>query len=290
MDCDVTMPWSSSELRKLGKCIRDDLVVPSSLPPYADVMLWFNELATSVQKRIEAADWSDILPGVDIEVTSRPKTIDTLRDKLRRDHATPLQNIADVAGVRFEAEMTLSQQTQVARRVARMFGHGDSSVHDLRATPHSGYRAVHVWLKLEGRVEVQVRTHLQGQWANMYEVVADYVGRNIRYDELPEDEDFAQVVARLRSYSTGQVTRLEERRDRIATSQQAIARATTTFETLSRKTRRELRYKKMIEQMRKDEVDLASLMAQMTTMETQARDTMINIRSVFDTARSQGLG
>jgi ppGpp synthetase/RelA/SpoT-type nucleotidyltranferase len=280
--------WSTSDMRKLGRCIRDDEPIPSNLPTYAEVMLWYNELATSVQRRIEDEDWSGIIPGVQFEVTSRPKTIDTLRDKLQRDPNTPLQNIQDIAGVRFDAEMSLGQQTQVARRIAEMYGHDpDSTLHDLRDSAHSGYRAVHVWLRLEGRVEVQVRTHLQSEWANMYEVLADWLGRDIRYDSLPDDPELRKVVTTLQEQSTGTLSRLESARQNLMDGEDMIRRSRSVLETVSRKTRRELRYRRVQESINSTESKLASLRAEILAQESLARESMIELRAMFARARTQ---
>lgn len=146
---------------------------------------------------------------------SRPKTEDTLRQKLNRERNFPLQAIQDLAGVRIEGDMTLTQQDAVAATIARMFDpdpHG--MITDLRATPHSGYRAVHVRLRLpDGRVEVQVRTRLQGKWANAYERVADYYGREIRYGKLSEDARARNIVPQMQGLSVKGIATIEAYRD-----------------------------------------------------------------------------
>ncbi|WP_448811733.1 hypothetical protein [Agromyces bauzanensis] len=179
-------------------------------------MVWYNEAAAEVQSEIFRLDWEPLLDTRPFEVTSRPKTIDTLRQKLQRDHATPLPSIQDIAGVRFEAEMSLDEQDAVVNAIAGRFGHDESAIKDLRVSPHSGYRAVHIWLRLDARVEVQVRTHLQGMWANMYESAADHFGRGIRYDELPNDPDERKIVERLRELSTADIAQLEQDRNESA--------------------------------------------------------------------------
>lgn len=168
-------------MKRLGYWIRDGGDPTGDFPSYSEVELWYSELAMEVQRKLSSYDWRKLLGHRKLEVSARAKTVDTLRDKLRRDRSTPLSSVQDIAGVRFEAEMTLSQQTAVAAEIARMYGQeSEHAIHDLRSSPHSGYRAVHVWLRLPARVEVQVRTRSQGVWANAYESLADLVGRNIR--------------------------------------------------------------------------------------------------------------
>lgn len=191
-------PWGSKQLRRLGEWIRDGGDEPSNAPSYGDVELWYSALAAEVQLRLREHDWRSILGHREIEVSARAKTIDTLRDKLRRDRNTPLSSVQDIAGVRFEAEMTLSQQASVAEAIAEMYGQDpEKAIHDLREKPHSGYRAVHVWLRLPARVEVQVRTRLQGAWANIYEELGDMIGRGIRYGELPTQPELRGITRAL---------------------------------------------------------------------------------------------
>jgi len=50
-----------------------------------------------------------------------------------------------------------------------------------------GYRAVHVVVFPEAlSVEIQVRTARQHEWAELFEKLADLVGRGIRYGEPPQ--------------------------------------------------------------------------------------------------------
>lgn len=80
---------------------------------------------------------------------------------------------------------------------------------------HQGYRAVHVLIRLlngGAPAEIQVRTALQGAWANLYERLGDHFGRDIRYEACagsvhPLIENYA---AELRQFSVGGITWLEE--------------------------------------------------------------------------------
>jgi hypothetical protein len=57
---------------------------------------------------------------------------------------------------------------------------------DRRAEPVNGYRAVHVIVFPESvPIEIQIRTELQHEWAELFEKLADLVGRDIRYGEPP---------------------------------------------------------------------------------------------------------
>lgn len=214
---DLAPPaWSKSQLRRLGDSIRDGETAPGNCPSYVEVITWYDDLAVTVQDAIRGLDWASLLVGRPAPVfSSRAKTIDTLRDKLRRDRATPLGNVQDVAGVRFECEMTLEEQDIVARAIADAFAQPDRAIHDIRRSPHAGYRAVHVWLHLRhARVEVQVRTHLQGAWANVYEALADRYGRAIRYgDDLTGVPEVGRVLAEaLRSISRRDIAEMEAER------------------------------------------------------------------------------
>ncbi|WP_168800471.1 hypothetical protein [Cellulomonas telluris] len=174
-------------------------------------MSHYNELATRTQESIRSLDWTSLVPDRSApEITSRAKTVATLRDKLRRDPGTPLGNIQDIAGVRFECEMTLEEQDVVAQALAAAFDHGLEAIRDLRDGQHAGYRAVHVWLRLpQGRAEVQVRTHLQGAWANVYERLADVLGREIRYGAEPQTADGRALMHTVQELSLTSIAQLE---------------------------------------------------------------------------------
>lgn len=116
-----------------------------------------------------------------------PETQDTLAEKLQRQPTLALSAVQDLAGVRVDADLYLGEQMRLAQEIAQHFGADDSTIRDLRDGAHAGYRAVHVWLRLPaGRVEIQIRTILQSLWANVYEKLADQLGRGIRYGQPPE--------------------------------------------------------------------------------------------------------
>ncbi|OIN80668.1 hypothetical protein [Mycobacterium malmoense] len=196
MDLESRPPWSNNALRRLGAALRDGVDPPIDCPSYADVMLWHFDLAAEVQDQIESGSWSirsELLATKagrltpDLQVSSRPKTQDTLVEKLQRQPSLQLNAVQDLAGVRIDADLLLGEQMSLAREIASYFCADESAIHDLRDGTHAGYRGVHVWLRLPaGRVEIQIRTILQSLWANLFEKLADEVGRGIRYGEPVE--------------------------------------------------------------------------------------------------------
>jgi ppGpp synthetase/RelA/SpoT-type nucleotidyltranferase len=185
MDLEQKPSWSKGDLHRLGEAlVTDKTATPQGCPQYGDVMRWHNDLAAEVAIRIAAESWIAAPPD-QLSISARPKTIDTLVQKLQRT-TLKLGQVQDLAGMRVDADMLLTQQTNLAQEIADYFGGG--TIKDIRAAPHSGYRAVHVWLTLPaGRVEVQVRTLFQSEWANLYEGLGELYGRGIRYGEEHEN-------------------------------------------------------------------------------------------------------
>jgi ppGpp synthetase/RelA/SpoT-type nucleotidyltranferase len=177
-------------------------------------MAWHNELASEVATQISNGSWS-VIPADQLDISARPKTIDTLVQKLRREGFS-LADVQDLAGVRVDADLTLTQQTQLAQEIADHFGVPDNLIRDLRESPHSGYRAVHVWIrKPAGRVEVQIRTVAQSTWANAYERLGDRFGREIRYGGSHELPKVQTLVSALHDISA-KVAKIEQREVEIA--------------------------------------------------------------------------
>jgi len=210
---DRRWPWTNGQLKRLSAHVREGTKPAEGLPPYNDVMAFYDNIAAEVQTEIRQLDFTPLLGDGPVEVTSRAKTIDTLRQKLMKYPAQHIHTVQDVAGVRFEAEMSTEQQDGVVSAIAGLYGAQPDDVKDYREESHSGYRAVHIWLRLPARVEVQVRTHLQGLWANVYESAADVLGRGIRYEELPDDESAKRIVVGMQQISTEQIVQMEKNRN-----------------------------------------------------------------------------
>jgi hypothetical protein len=123
---------------------------------------------------------------IGLAATVRLKTSQTIIDKLRRDRASDLRTIQDLAGARIVRPMTLDQQDAVRDQIVRIWP--NARVVDRRENPSSGYRAIHIIPIQDGcPVEIQLRTHYQDVWAQTMERFGDIWGRAIRYGGEPDD-------------------------------------------------------------------------------------------------------
>lgn len=249
-------PWSKNHLVRLGKSIRDATKFEEYSDGYLDVMAHYQELSVSVQTCIDAACNEGKNESERLEVTSRAKSIDTLAEKLRRTPSIQLPAISDIAGVRIEGDMVLTEQDSLARFLCQLFEHSEDAIRDLRVDSHSGYRAVHLWLNFPaGRVEVQIRTALQGSWANAYEKAADVFGRGIRYNEYPDDPEIWKEVQSLQKFSTNRIAGLEKLKNDIWELEKELPEALQSLERLmARKTHRRKRIHKKRQKVVRDQI------------------------------------
>lgn len=188
-------PYSKSQVDKQGSRWRDgkhfdsepiDRYLAFSASHVEELLIIARQTILTFILEIYPNAGADLQPDTgSYSLSARVKTKDTLLDKLQRMGTTPLTNIHDVAGLRFDCDLTLSEQTAVAEAFAEGFlanGARRVEIKDFRSNPHSGYRAVHLHIRsTAGRSEMQIRTALQSKWANLYEEAADIFGRGIRY-------------------------------------------------------------------------------------------------------------
>ena len=170
-------------MKKLGKAIVSGREATENLS-YADVSEWYSTIIGYVALAMHDVDYSGI--GLSKHLLSfRVKTIETLRDKLIARHGLQIDHIHDIMGLRVTADMTLDMQDMVVQRICDVMPVTETL--DMRERPHSGYRAVHVIIRLPNGAyaEIQVRTLLQDIWANCFEETADMFGRAIRYGGKP---------------------------------------------------------------------------------------------------------
>jgi GTP pyrophosphokinase len=107
------------------------------------------------------------------------KTPLSIIEKLRREKTMKLSQMQDIAGCRVVVA-DIPEQDRVVERLSRAFA--KVKIVDRRRRPSHGYRAVHVIAMARDKVvEIQVRTELQNQWAQLSEKLADRFGARIKY-------------------------------------------------------------------------------------------------------------
>ena len=122
---------------------------------------------------------------IGFDPTGRPvKSTPAIRDKLKRE-TIRLTQMQDIAGCRLVVEDIQAQEAAV-RSINGCFS--DVEIDDRRQRPSHGYRAVHLIVEHGGKpVEVQIRTKLQHQWAELSEKLANDFDPGIKYGTGPRE-------------------------------------------------------------------------------------------------------
>lgn len=177
----MALPLSRTQIEKLGKrLVAVERPDPEDVKQLNELLIAYRHILSVAAKRVEAVSG--------LTVTSRVKTRGTTLDKLRKQGGHRLPAIQDLAGMRVISLGSRTDQDDIVERLCAEFAAEAKPPHvvDRRGTPSFGYRAVHVVVYPEKvPVEIQVRTHRQHEWADLYEKLADLIGRGIRYGEPP---------------------------------------------------------------------------------------------------------
>jgi ppGpp synthetase/RelA/SpoT-type nucleotidyltranferase len=130
-----------------------------------------------------------------LELTGRPaKSTTSISDKLRRE-SIRLTQIQDIAGCRLIV-LNIDEQERVVQSLSRLFE--GATIIDRRQKSSHGYRAVHAIVKSQGKmVEIQIRTSLQHNWAELSEKYSDVSDPAIKYGG--GDEKTQKTLAALSS-------------------------------------------------------------------------------------------
>ena len=186
----VDLP-AKSALKRIGKALAAGTETGEELDQLDVLLAWCDDVqARAAEQLRESLTAFDHRAGGGLAVRGRAKTLITLREKLVRMGGHQLPVVRDLAGLRIVADLTLDEQDRLLPLACAALGvaEDERKVIDRRASPVRGYRALHAEFPLEGiRVELQIRTLLQHQWAEVYERMGDRFGRLIRYDDPPED-------------------------------------------------------------------------------------------------------
>lgn len=195
-------PFSKSQVDRLGEFYAGK----RSSPPdsHGEIIAWYEWLKSQTLNLVSFAIASQERDGqgpFEIAQSSRVKTKSSIADKINR--GARLSTMQDFAGVRFDVGATHSTLLKIASTIKSLAeqAHATARIRNYLTDPQRGYRAVHVWLtsKTAGRVEIQLRTQLQAEWANTFEKLADLTGRRIRYEDdyQPSDPYLRATLANL---------------------------------------------------------------------------------------------
>jgi ppGpp synthetase/RelA/SpoT-type nucleotidyltranferase len=190
------LPVSKKQLDKLGDRLRDSQEpAPADLDLLEEVLAAYDEALQEV---------TAMLRDRGFRPTSRVKTTGTIVEKLRRERSSSLKTIQDLAGARVVLDADLDEQDALVRDFCEHLGTLGCThqVIDRRASPRSGYRAVHVVAKVADGlpVEVQFRTEPQDMWAQFFERLADAWGRQIRYGGGPDPHPRGEEMTELKRH------------------------------------------------------------------------------------------
>ncbi|HEX6357007.1 RelA/SpoT domain-containing protein [Actinophytocola sp.] len=181
----MTRPISGSQLKKLTRRLRDGTETPEDLHALADILIYYRQVLE--RAHTDVARLCAETPAHAEPMAPRVKTLRTTLQKLHRQpDLRSLAQIRDLAGLRVVVHGTRADQDDVVARIAARLPDSNrpAKIIDRRVDPRAGYRAVHLEIRREGiLLEVQVRTALQHQWAELFERTADRLGRGLRYSE-----------------------------------------------------------------------------------------------------------
>jgi ppGpp synthetase/RelA/SpoT-type nucleotidyltranferase len=178
----VSRPLSNSQIERLG--VR---LIQAQAPADEDLQLLHQLLAADSVVLGQAVE--RVRERLGVSPTSRIKNTGTILEKLHRYGGSWLKSIQDLAGMRIVDSATRTEQDALAAQLVDLFSdeYRPPKLVDRRVEPAQGYRAVHVIVFPGGvPIEIQARTRWQHEWAELFEKLADSLGRGIRYGEPPQ--------------------------------------------------------------------------------------------------------
>ena len=167
---------SNSTLDRLGRALRDGTMTPEDWELLRDLRTQWEDVMQQLRQLLVLE-----LEGWAVEISARSKNAGTLREKLQR-LSGGLSTVRDLVGCRVVVEGGRAEQTKIVDHLVGVLEAWRPKVISRIADPRAGYRAVHIEVRGDGvRVEIQVRTRAQHEWAEAMERFGDIAGRDIRY-------------------------------------------------------------------------------------------------------------
>lgn len=188
------MPYSKSQVDRAGRALADflrtspDKPFPSSLFGDIQVVDWWRSIHAAALSSTNMGIRSAMrTAGVDgAQPIQRLKRLPQIVHKLTRSSGR-LTQMEDIAGCRVVLADSRSVE-QLRRQLLNAYKMSVTHVDDYVASPRSGgYRAVHIHAKRETlRVEIQIRTPRQQEWASVVEDIDEDLGTDIKHENGPD--------------------------------------------------------------------------------------------------------
>lgn len=178
------MAQSKSEIDQLGETLKLAPVSEASLIALDQFRLTFGASIDQVRRALNEQ--------CGVQCSLRPsKSTPSIIAKLIRQPTLRLTQIQDIAGLRVIVK-DYAEQDVLRDKVIGLYP--DCKIYDRREKPSYGYRAVHLVMKVDGRlVELQIRTEFQHAWAQVLEKLADVYGHEIKY--MPTNYIFSNALS-----------------------------------------------------------------------------------------------
>lgn len=170
---------SKSALNRVGKRLRDaETPDPEDVAAYAEYQAEFREPVRRV-----ATDLFDSIHDLHVlRFSTRLKKLESVIAKLRR-HDTQLATIEDIGGIR----LVVPTLDEVEIAEAELAGYDIVRRRDYREESNKGYRALHLIIRMSARhrIELQIRTQIQNEWANTSEKLYQKLDQEVKYGGGP---------------------------------------------------------------------------------------------------------
>lgn len=164
--------FSNNQIDKLGERLKAGSPSDEDLTMLSAYRNSFAEAANLVADKVRE------LSGLPVAIRSLKTTLSIVA-KLKRDGVKQLSAMQDIGGCRVTV-VNLADQNELTEKLMSAFP--DAKLYDRVLRPSNGYRAKHLVVKAHSkRIEIQVRTFWQNQWALISERLADFYGQEIKY-------------------------------------------------------------------------------------------------------------